>query len=109
MDYKKLLGGILIGGILLIIAAYLFIAMDSFGAKWVGGGIVGLIGVIIIIGAFVKSTGKSAPAPMETPVVSTPEPSAPAEPEAAPEAAPASPEQSEGGPTEEPPASQPMQ
>ena len=102
MDIKKL-GGLIVGVILLIVAAYLFVAMDIFWVQYILGGIVGIVGIILVIMGVMgmMKGGSAAPAPMETPMVATPEPSAPAEP--------AQPEAPAEEPTEQPPAAPPMQ
>ena len=54
MDIRK----IVLGAILLVIAVYLFIAMEGLAARLVGGGIVAILGIASIVSAFIKKVKK---------------------------------------------------
>ena len=77
-------GKIFLGAVFLLIAAYIFIAVDSSAAKIFGGGVLTVLGVVTIIRAYLR--GKKKPAAAPEPAASAapaPEPAAPAEPKPA--------------------------
>jgi len=87
-------GKIILGAVFLLIAAYIFIGVDSSAAKIFGGGVLTVLGVVTIIRAYARGDKKPAPASglaAPEPAAPAPEPAAPA-PEPAPEPAPPEPE-----------------
>jgi len=106
MDIKRL-GGLIVGVILLILAAYFFVAMDNFWLQYVAAVLSGLVGIVLVIFGVLGLIrgGTAAPATMEAPMAS-PEPSAPAAEPVQPEAPAEAPAEE---PTEQPPAAPPMQ
>lgn len=49
------IGKIVIGAILLLVAIYVFIAMTSVAARFVGGGILAILGLVLVITGLKKT------------------------------------------------------
>ena len=54
MDTRKLF----VGALFLLIAGYIFIYVESSGAKWFGGGVLALLGAVTLISALRKKEVK---------------------------------------------------
>ena len=52
-------GKIIIGAILIVIAIYLFISIESFAGRFVGGGILAILGLAEIITGIIKNGEKN--------------------------------------------------
>jgi len=52
------IGKIVFGAILLLVAVYLFIAMEGLAARLIGGGIVAILGIASIVKAFIEEPKK---------------------------------------------------